>query len=191
MPTFKKRAEMAKFDLRGESLFPYILRQQSPLATRRGAMSQHLTPVQICERIIGPPEVLGRVCGTADKSPYGWRGASANRDAGDIPSSRHMRALLAHAAAKGLPLVADDLIWGLSEDDLARRLADHAIPAGNSSASSEQPDHCGGGVTAPAAFSFQSRAGRRGAGALSQAVAPGRPGEEAPPAATFGQVAHG
>lgn len=32
--------------------------------------------------------------------------------AGDMPSARVMRSLLAHAAAKGIPLKPEHLIWG-------------------------------------------------------------------------------
>lgn len=151
-------------------------------------MSPHLTPFEICLRIIGAPEQIAKVCHTADKSPYGWRGASANRDAGDIPSARHMRALLAYAAAHDLPLVAEDLIFGISEDLLAQRLRSERFPpAGNCSASvpsdhHEQPGTQGGGAEDPAAsFPFRSRAGRRGPGASMQAAAPARPGEDVKP----------
>lgn len=85
-------------------------------------MSKHLTPSDVIERIIGRPEAIGAAIGADPKLAYSWRKGSKNRDAGDIPSARHMRALLAYAAAKDLPLVAEDLIWGLSEDMLAQRL---------------------------------------------------------------------
>lgn len=156
-------------------------------------MSKHLTPSEVIERIIGRPEVIGATIGADPKLAYSWRKGSKNRDPGDIPSARHMRALLAHAAAKGLPLVAEDLIWGISEEMLARRLAIEALAAGDvpgafpadSSASSEQPEDCGGGGDAPAALFFASRAGTREGGRFLQAAPPARPGEEAPPAATF------
>lgn len=72
----------------------------------------HLTPVQVAERLIGPPPVLSRAAGVAEKASYGWRRASASRDAGDIPEGRQMRRLLAHAAARGIPLKPEHLIWG-------------------------------------------------------------------------------
>jgi hypothetical protein len=75
-------------------------------------MSEHLTPSEVVEHIIGRPEAIGAAIGIDQKAPYGWRRSSASRDAGDIPSSRHMRRLLAHAAARGLPLRAEHLIWG-------------------------------------------------------------------------------
>lgn len=75
-------------------------------------MSNNLTPFQVVERLIGPPEAVGPIAGMNEKTSYGWRKSSANRDAGDIPSARTMRSLLAHAAAKGIPLKAEHLIWG-------------------------------------------------------------------------------
>ncbi len=76
------------------------------------ATTLHLTPFEVVERLIGPPETVGPVVGIAQKTPYGWRHSSANRDAGDIPSTRNMRNLLAHAAANGIPLKPEHLIWG-------------------------------------------------------------------------------
>lgn len=75
-------------------------------------MSSHLTPAQVCERLLGPPEVLGPIGGNGSKSAYVWRQASKFRDAGDLPSARIMRALLTHASARGIPLRPDHLIWG-------------------------------------------------------------------------------
>ena len=82
----------------------------------------HLSPMAVCERVIGTPEQIAAITRCAAKSPYGWRGASLNRDAGDIPSARHMRALLAHAAARRLPLTAEDLIFGCAAEDLEARI---------------------------------------------------------------------
>lgn len=89
-------------------------------------MSNNLTPMQVIERLIGPPERLSPVCGTKPKAPYQWRRASKNRDAGDLPSPRHMRALLAHAAARGIPLTADHLIWGASAAEIEALVQDAA-----------------------------------------------------------------
>ncbi len=143
-------------------------------------MSKHLTPSEVIERIIGRPEVIGATIGADPKLAYSWRKGSKNRDPGDIPSARHMRALLAHAAAKGLPLVAEDLIWGISEEMLARRLAIEALAAGDvpgafpadSSASSEQPEDCGGGGGSPAPRFFRIPRGHAGRGAFSASGAP-------------------
>ena len=92
-------------------------------------MSKHLTPSDVVERIIGRPEVIGAAIGSDPKLPYSWRKSSKNRDAGDIPTARHMRALLAHAAARRLPLTAEDLIFGCKAEDLEARIA-AALPQG-------------------------------------------------------------
>jgi hypothetical protein len=86
-------------------------------------MSKHLTPSDVVERIIGRPEAIGAAIGSDPKLAYSWRKASKNRDAGDIPTARHMRALLAHAAARRLPLRAEDLIFGCAAEDLEARIA--------------------------------------------------------------------
>ncbi|KAB6717736.1 hypothetical protein [Roseobacter sp. TSBP12] len=89
-------------------------------------MSNHLTPLQVCERIIGSVEDLARICGQSAKAGYQWRRGSQWRDAGDFPATRHQRAILAHAARKGLPLEADWLIFGASEREVDLALAAHA-----------------------------------------------------------------
>ncbi|PIL20524.1 hypothetical protein P775_08320 [Puniceibacterium antarcticum] len=85
-------------------------------------MSRHLTPVQVCERLIGPVETLGPIAGLQAKAAYGWRRESQYRDAGDL-TPRANRALLAHAAAHDIPLTADHLIWGAPEEEIEQLLA--------------------------------------------------------------------
>jgi hypothetical protein len=82
--------------------------------------------MDVCQRLIGPPERLAAVVGTGAKAPYQWRRASDNRDAGDLPSARHMRALLAFAAAQGIPLTADHLIWGADAAEIEALASDAA-----------------------------------------------------------------
>lgn len=88
-------------------------------------MSDHLTPIQVCERMIGPPPVLAGINSYDRTAAYGWRQAAKNRDAGDFPSTRVMRALLAHAAARGIPLRAEHLIWGARAADIEALLTTH------------------------------------------------------------------
>lgn len=72
----------------------------------------HLTPLEVCQRLIGRKEVIGGICAVHPKSPYLWARPAAGREAGDIPFASHMRRLLAHSAARGLGLTAEHLIWG-------------------------------------------------------------------------------
>lgn len=62
--------------------------------------------------LIGRPEVFGPAIGMSGKTSYRWRRPAEGRDAGDIPSTRIMRALLTHAAANDIPLKPEHLIWG-------------------------------------------------------------------------------
>lgn len=75
-------------------------------------MSEHLTPLTVAEILLGGIEEVGRLSGRDGKAAYHWRNQNSARDAGDMPSTRVMRSLLAHAAAKGIPLRAEHLIWG-------------------------------------------------------------------------------
>lgn len=86
-------------------------------------MSKHLTPTEVCEALIGKPEVLGEICGIDPKAPFGWRHAAKGRRAGDITSAIHQRALLAHSTTHNLGLTADHLIWGAPAEDIEAILA--------------------------------------------------------------------
>ena len=89
-------------------------------------MSYHLTPMDVCERLIGDPRRLAAICGLEVKSAFPWRRASKWRDAGDLPSAKTQRALLAHSAAHRLGLTAEHLIWGASEAEIDDILAARA-----------------------------------------------------------------
>lgn len=91
-------------------------------------MSNNLTPVEVCEMLIGPLSDLERIVGYRPKAGYGWRRPGKWRDAGDIPSSRLQRRLLAFAAAARIPLTAEHLIWGAPEAEI-RALVAHGRDA--------------------------------------------------------------
>jgi hypothetical protein len=90
-------------------------------------MSNHLTPFDVCERLIGKPETVAEAVGLHRKSAFPWRIASKWRDAGDLPSAKIMRALLAHSAAHQLGLTAEHLIWGADEGEIDAILAARAL----------------------------------------------------------------
>lgn len=75
-------------------------------------MSKHLTPLEVCERLIGPPPKLATIAGLHEKSAWPWRRSSHWRDAGDLPSSRVQRALLNYARLSGRPIKPEWLIEG-------------------------------------------------------------------------------
>lgn len=86
-------------------------------------MTQKLTPLQVCERLIGPPAEVARAAGYTAKAAYGWRLASSRnssrrREAGHLPP-RAMRALLLHSDAHDLGLTARHLIIGATEAEVA------------------------------------------------------------------------
>ena len=90
-------------------------------------MTYNLTPMQVCERLIGKPEAIGLAAGLGEKAAYHWRNSRKGRAAGDLPAASVMRALLVHAAARGIPLTADHLIWGASEDELAALVSGQSL----------------------------------------------------------------
>jgi hypothetical protein len=86
-------------------------------------MGSYLTPMQVCEALLGKPEEIGLAAGLHPKSTFLWRRASGERDAGDLPSARVMRRLLAHSRERGLGLTARHLVEGATEDEVAAILA--------------------------------------------------------------------
>jgi hypothetical protein len=86
-------------------------------------MSKHLTPLEVLEALVGPLEEIAVICGLHRKSAFPWRHPSAWRDPGDLPSPKLMRRLLAYAAARGIPLTAEHLIWGADAAEIDALLA--------------------------------------------------------------------
>lgn len=92
-------------------------------------MSKHLTPLAVLERLIGPPEVIAKAAGLHVKSAFPWRRPSSMREAGDLPSFRIARRLLAYAAARQIPLTAEHLIWGAPEAEIAALVSQPGVAA--------------------------------------------------------------
>jgi len=74
-------------------------------------MSDHLTPIEVAERLIGPKPELERLAGYQPKAAYAWERSSQSRPAGYLPV-RVQLALLAHARAHALPIDPAWLIEG-------------------------------------------------------------------------------
>ena len=86
-------------------------------------MSSHLTPAAAAFRALGSYRRTAQVVGLSPKTMFGWLRPSKGRLAGDIPSSEHIRKLLLHARANGIPLTAEHLIFGCDAEELAALLA--------------------------------------------------------------------
>lgn len=91
-------------------------------------MSDHLTPLEVCERLIGPLEQIARVTQQHPKTPYTWRRPAKGRDGGDLPSARLGRQLLAHSDAHDLGLTAEHLLRGANVAEIEQILAARAVP---------------------------------------------------------------
>lgn len=89
-------------------------------------MSDHLTPVDILEALIGPPPVLEAIAGARPKGYYAWRRASCRRQAGWLPTIELMQRFLTYARARSIPLTADHLIWGAPRAEIEALLAQRA-----------------------------------------------------------------
>jgi hypothetical protein len=82
-------------------------------------------PLEAAIAAFGSPEAVADICGRHRTTLYGWKRASVDRPAGDLPSTAIMRKLLAHARAHGIPLTPEHLIFGASAaevEHLAARL---------------------------------------------------------------------
>lgn len=97
-------------------------------------MSSNLTPLQVCEALIGKPGQISLACGLQEKAAFAWRHGSNNRAAGHLPSTLIQQRLLAHSAANRLGLTAEHLIWGASEAEIEAILAErHLLATGHPS----------------------------------------------------------
>ena len=91
-------------------------------------MTHHLTPMQVCERLIGKPEAISIAAGLCEKAAYNWRYERKGRAAGDLTSSMIMRSLLTFSAQHGLGLTAEHLVLGALESDIVSILETRETP---------------------------------------------------------------
>lgn len=75
-------------------------------------MSSQLTPLDVCRRLIGREDKIAAICGLHEKAPYYWARPSTWRDAGDFPSARYQRMLLAYSDEHGLGLTVEHMVFG-------------------------------------------------------------------------------
>ncbi len=83
-------------------------------------MSDHLTPLQVCESLIGPFPDLERIAEYRPKAAYAWRRPAPNRRAGWLPPAVNEKFLI-HLEAKGYSRgqAAAWLILGASPEEIA------------------------------------------------------------------------
>lgn len=91
------------------------------LASRCGVMSDHLTPLQVCERLIGKFPEIEKITGRKPKGAYAWLRPAKGRNPGDMPADAN-RTLLRYAKRHGIPLTPAHLIWGASRAEVERLL---------------------------------------------------------------------
>ncbi|WP_425426175.1 carph-isopro domain-containing protein [Albimonas pacifica] len=80
-------------------------------------MSNAVSPVDVVVSLFGSPGAVAEVCDRHRTAVSHWRRAGPRREAGDVPPP-HMRKLLAHARAHGIPLTAEHLIFGATRAEL-------------------------------------------------------------------------
>ncbi len=91
-------------------------------------MSAYFTPLEVCEALLGGIEQIAKANRKHVKTPFAWRHASRDRDAGDIPSARDMRGLLAYSKRHKLGLTPEHLIHGATSAGIDRILAARQQP---------------------------------------------------------------
>jgi len=89
-------------------------------------MTYDLTPLAVCERLVGDLPAIARVCGFSDKAAYPWRHGNNARQPGDIPNPILMRKLLAHSDRHALGLTPRHLILGADRAEIEAILAARA-----------------------------------------------------------------
>lgn len=93
-------------------------------------MSDHLTPLEVCEKLIAPRKSLGELIGYKPKAAYNWVNGSAWRSPGDMPPDANRR-LLDYAEARGIPLTAEHLIRGADLAEIEALLSEGRRPGGS------------------------------------------------------------
>lgn len=84
-------------------------------------MSDNLTPLAVCERLIGTKPELAALCGYDRTAAYHWDRPAKDRPAGHLPLAVQSR-LWRHVKAKKLPIPGHWLIEGAPlKDVLAAR----------------------------------------------------------------------
>jgi hypothetical protein len=84
-------------------------------------MSKHLTPLEVCEKLIAPRKELGALIGYKEKAAYNWVNGSVWRQPGDMPPEANRR-LLSYANKRSIPLTAEHLIWGADAEEIEKLL---------------------------------------------------------------------
>lgn len=92
-------------------------------------MTERLTPLKVCERLIGPVPLIAEICGLSATAPHHWKRGSRLHRPGDVPSARLMQKLLAHSDARGLGLQPRWLIEGAIADEVEHVLRVRETPA--------------------------------------------------------------
>lgn len=87
-------------------------------------MTYNLTPLEVCERLLGGIEAVAAAGGVTPKTPFGWRREAQYRRAGDLPSTQIQRKILAFAKANDIPLTAEHLIFGATVEEIGALLSD-------------------------------------------------------------------
>ena len=91
-------------------------------------MTNNLTPLAVCERLVGGIEQISAICGYKAKAAYNWRHGSDLHEPGDIRSARLMRRLLAYSRSRHLGLTSEHLIHGATSAGIDRILAARRQP---------------------------------------------------------------
>jgi hypothetical protein len=89
-------------------------------------MSYDITPLEVCERLIGSIEGVSVAAGLGPKAAYSWRYKTKVRSAGDLPSGRVQRKLLTYAAKNNIPLTTSHLILGADSAEIDALVATKA-----------------------------------------------------------------
>lgn len=82
-------------------------------------MSDHLTPLAVCERLIGKLPLIEQIAGRRPKGAYAWLRPAKGRNPGDMPADAN-RKLLKYAKRHGIPLKPEHLIWGASRAEIEK-----------------------------------------------------------------------
>ena len=87
-------------------------------------MSDHLAPLTVAAKLLGGIERVALAAGRDPKAAYHWRHPNSSRAPGDLPSPTVMRAVLAYAKARDIPLTADHMLYGAPAAEIEALLSE-------------------------------------------------------------------
>ena len=78
-----------------------------------------VTPLDAVHELIGPADLIAEICEIDRTTVISWQRGGKYRNAGDIPSARHMRRLVEYSRKRNLGLTYEHVVSGAPSEEIA------------------------------------------------------------------------